>query len=234
MSYKLTKKNSPNFGYPTGTKNQNKPTMIVIHHWGATGQNFNNVVNWLCNKNAYVSAHYVAMGGNVCQLLDLSSAGWHAGKMATNKASIGIECRPECTNADFETVAELIADIWKQVGKKLPLKGHRDIVATACPGMWYAKLGTLKTRAEYYYNKKYATASKPATTTTTTTTKSFKVKVTISDLWIRAGAGTNTAKKRFIPKGVYTIVETKNNGGYEWGKLKSGEGWIALNYTTKL
>lgn len=230
MSYKLTKKSSPNFGYPMGTKGQNKPTQIVIHHWGAAGQNFNNVVNWLCNKNAFVSAHYVAMGGAVAKLLDHSSAGWHAGNMTVNKTSIGIECRPECTKADFETVAELIADVWKEVGKKLPLKGHRDIVATACPGLWYSRLKELYTRADYYYNLKYVKQTKPAATTN----KAFKVKVEVSDLYIRAGAGTNTAKRGFIKKGIYTITETKKNGGYTWGRLKSGAGWIALDYVKKI
>lgn len=228
MAYKLTTKNSPNFGYPMGTRGQNKPTQIIIHHWGAPGQNYNNVVNWLCNKNAFVSAHYVAMGGYVTKLMNHKDAAWHAGRMTTNKSSIGIECRPEMTNADFETVAELIANIWKEEGRKLPLKGHKDIVATACPGKWYDKLSALYKKAETYYNK----ATKPTTTKPTST--SFKVKVAINDLYIRAGAGTNTAKRGFIKKGIYTITETKKNGGYTWGKLKSGAGWIALEFTTRV
>ncbi|WP_282097722.1 hypothetical protein [Streptococcus sp. NLN64] len=34
--------------------------------------------------------------------------------------------------------------------------------------------------------------------------------------------------------GVYTITETKSADGYEWGKLKSGAGWIALKYTKRM
>ena len=64
--------------------------------------------------------------------------------------------------------------------------------------------------------------------------KTFKVRVSINDLRIRAGAGTNTAIKGFIPKGTYTITETKKSGGYTWGKLSNGQGWIALDYTTIL
>lgn len=59
---------------------------------------------------------------------------------------------------------------------------------------------------------------------------SFKVQVKIKDLYIRAGAGTNCKKKGFIKPGVYTIVETSGN----WGKLKSGAGWIHLGYTERL
>lgn len=64
----------------------------------------------------------------------------------------------------------------------------------------------------------------------------FKVKVSISDLNIRKGPGTDYARTQYIPKGVYTIVEVKSGKGSDkgWGKLKSGAGWVALDYTVKL
>lgn len=60
----------------------------------------------------------------------------------------------------------------------------------------------------------------------------FLVKVSIADLNIRKGAGTNTAKTgKFTGVGVFTIVEVKNGKGTAkgWGKLKSGAGWISLD-----
>lgn len=63
---------------------------------------------------------------------------------------------------------------------------------------------------------------------------SFKVRVTISDLRIRKGAGTSYAMNGYIDPGVYTIVETKVSEDYTWGKLKSGAGWIALEYAQRL
>ena len=53
---------------------------------------------------------------------------------------------------------------------------------------------------------------------------------------IRKGAGTNYAVCGSIPKGgAYTIVEEKSGAGAaKWGKLKSGAGWIALDYTEKI
>lgn len=61
----------------------------------------------------------------------------------------------------------------------------------------------------------------------------YKVKVEIKNLWIRAGAGTGNATKGYIPPGVYTIVETKAGKGSTkgWGRLKSGVGWISLDFT---
>lgn len=75
------------------------------------------------------------------------------------------------------------------------------------------------------------------TSKTTNTTSSFKVQISISDLNIRKGPGTNYATTgRFTGKGVFTIVETKQGTGSAkgWGKLKSGAGWISLDYATKI
>lgn len=68
-------------------------------------------------------------------------------------------------------------------------------------------------------------------------TSSFKVQISISDLNIRKGPGTNYATTgKFTGKGVFTIVETKQGTGSDkgWGKLKSGAGWIALDYATRI
>ena len=59
------------------------------------------------------------------------------------------------------------------------------------------------------------------------------VRVRTPYLRIRAGAGTDTEDLGYIPPGLYTIVETSKRGGYTWGRLKSGAGWIALEYTEK-
>ena len=64
--------------------------------------------------------------------------------------------------------------------------------------------------------------------------KTGTYKVDIPDLYIRKGPGTGYAKNGFCPKGVYTIVETKSANGYTWGRLKSGAGWIALDYAKKV
>ena len=65
----------------------------------------------------------------------------------------------------------------------------------------------------------------------------FKVKVDTLDLNIRTGAGTDYAKTgEHTGKGVFTIVEVKAGKGSTagWGRLKSGAGWISLDYATRL
>ena len=61
--------------------------------------------------------------------------------------------------------------------------------------------------------------------------KPYVVKITASKLNYRQGPGTNYAINGTLTKNQsFTIVEEKNG----WGKLKSGAGWISLNYTKKI
>ena len=65
----------------------------------------------------------------------------------------------------------------------------------------------------------------------------FQVKVSLPDLNIRKGAGTNTAKTGIcIGVGVFTIMEGREGKGSdaEWGRLKSGAGWISLDFASKV
>ncbi len=74
------------------------------------------------------------------------------------------------------------------------------------------------------------------TSTTAQTFKPYLVKVTTSVLNIRKGAGTNYGTNGAIRDyGVYTIVaEANGQGATKWGKLKSGAGWISLDFVKKV
>lgn len=70
---------------------------------------------------------------------------------------------------------------------------------------------------------------------TSTASVPYIVRVTTTDLYIRRGAGTNYGTNGFIKPGVYTIVEEQDGqGATKWGKLKSGAGWISLDFVQKL
>ena len=76
----------------------------------------------------------------------------------------------------------------------------------------------------------------PNTSTQVAPDVPFTVKVSISDLNIRKGPGTDYAKTgKFTGKGVFTIVEVKSGKGSTagWGRLKSSAGWISLDYAVK-
>lgn len=65
----------------------------------------------------------------------------------------------------------------------------------------------------------------------------FLVKVSVPDLNIRKGAGTDTVKTgKYTGVGCFTIMEVKSGKGSDsgWGRLKSGAGWISLDYCEKM
>lgn len=108
---------------------------IVIHHWGVTGQSHDGVVNFFVNGPGATSAHFVVSAGRIHCLVNPADAAWHSGNAVGNATTIGIECRPEATDADYATVAELVAFLRDEYGN-LPLSPHRQWQATACPGVW--------------------------------------------------------------------------------------------------
>ena len=64
----------------------------------------------------------------------------------------------------------------------------------------------------------------------------YLVRVSVTDLNIRKGPGTNYAKTgKYTGKGVFTIVEEAGGqGASRWGRLKSGAGWISLDFAAKI
>lgn len=65
---------------------------------------------------------------------------------------------------------------------------------------------------------------------------SYRVHVGIKNLNIRKGPGTNYDKTgKYTGVGVFTIVaESDGEGASKWGKLKSGAGWISLDFTERI
>ena len=63
---------------------------------------------------------------------------------------------------------------------------------------------------------------------------SFQVQVSVADLRIRKEPSTSAPSAGMIAKGTHTITETVDADGHTWGKLESGQGWIALEFTTRV
>lgn len=75
----------------------------------------------------------------------------------------------------------------------------------------------------------------PAPVTTPPATVSYRVRVTVTNLNIRKEPTTDSASKGYIKPGVYTIIsEATGKGATKWGELKSGAGWISLDYVKKI
>ena len=64
----------------------------------------------------------------------------------------------------------------------------------------------------------------------------FSVRVTIDNLNIRKGPGTDYEKNGYTGKGTFTIIDIKAGKGSDagWGRLKSGAGWISLDFAERI
>ena len=100
----------------------------------------------------------------------------------------------------------------------------------------YSSLENAKKACKTGYSVFDANGVNIYTSKTTASAVPFKIKVAISDLNIRKGPGTNYARTKYIPVGVYTIIEVQSGTGSDkgWGRLKSGAVWISLDFCTKV
>ena len=141
---------------------------------------------------------------------------------AVGQNSRGVKLRPDLgilrlTNAPAVLNEGAFVDNWDDI------QDWNDDAELNVLGIAYAKAA-----AEYLALPKKASASGGGSSASAS--DSFLVRVKIKDLYIRTGPGTNYSNKGFIKPGVYTIVQTSG----KWGKLKSGAGWICLDYTAKI
>lgn len=106
----------------------------------------------------------------------------------------------------------------------------------------YRVLKNAKQKADenrgYYVFSEQGVAIYPAGNagTVTHSFQPYQVRVSITDLNIRKGPGTNHQKTgKYTGRGVFTIVEeAAGQGASKWGRLKSGAGWISLDYAAKI
>ena len=110
--------------------------------------------------------------------------------------------------------------LWNQLGTGYTMNGFRKAVQAAMKG------GGVTTTP--------STGNAATGGTTGATVTPYLVRVKITNLNIRKGPGTNYGATGYIQPGIYTIVaESTGKGAAKWGKLKSGAGWISLDYATK-
>lgn len=108
---------------------------------------------------------------------------------------------------------------------------HRWFAAKACPGEYlYSRMGQIA----FEVNRRLGIVTNDQNGVVN---GSFKIRISVTNLNVRSGPGTVYAKSavKAIP-GVYTIVETKPGPGSKtgWGRLKSGAGWVSLDYVKRL
>lgn len=195
-------------------------------------------ISYMVGNNNKVSYHCAVDDYRIVQGVEFDRNTWNAGDGTNgrgNRKMIAIEiCHS--TNPDNsmfdkaeKLAAKYIAYLLKQNNWGIDrVYKHQDFSGKYCPHK------TLDLGWERFLNLIRAELGKTTSTVpvpNVTNSNGYLVKVTATALNIRSGAGTNNSIVGCIrDKGTYTIVETSGN----WGKLKSGLGWICLDYTQKV
>lgn len=191
----------------------------------------------------------VGRDGSIGMGVEEEDRSWCTSSRSNDHRAITIEVASDTkhpyavTDDAYEALIKLLVDIcernnikelkWKadksligQVDKQ-NMTVHRWFANKACPGDYlYERHGQIAKEVNSRLNGHKDSETKP-----------FKVKVDITNLNIRKGPGINYDKiGKYTGKGVFTIVsESKGKGSTKgWGKLKSGAGWISLDYARKI
>lgn len=196
------------------------------------------------NQNMGTSrVHYYIDESSCWQNLREDEVGWHAGdsRGPGNETSLGIEIIMDGTGSKPDTEAEergaLLAAILLDrhglgIDKLVP---HKHWTGKICPAYILPHWLEFESKVKKYLKQIQAKQPEPEAAFTP-----YLIKVTAKGaLNIRKGAGTNYAKVGSIKgdalKYAYTIIEEKDGkGATKWGKLKSGAGWISLDYTKRV
>ena len=247
MNIKTNLANKNNYG---SSRSLDKIKYIVIHYTGNDGDTDENNGKYFKNNIVKASAHYFVDDDSITQSVPDNYVAWSVGGnkysdcaktgggklygKCTNTNSISIEICDDVRNGVVYPSAKTIQnalELTKMLMKKYNVPAsnvirHFDVTGKKCPAYW---VDDSKWKSEYW-NYLVNGGTIKTNTDSATAFKPYLVKITASVLNVRAGAGTGYKINTTVKKGgVYTIVDEKNG----WGKLKSGAGWISLNYTKK-
>lgn len=206
--------------------------------------------------------YVVGYDGSIGLCVDEGDRSWCTSSAANDHRAVTIETASDIkepyavTDKAYAALLNLVTDICRRNGaKKLlwfgdkaktlaytPKAGemvmtvHRWFANKSCPGNYLYNLhGEIAAEVtKRLSGGSGSTALAPGASGGAQTAVNYTVKVTATDLNIRSGPGTNYGSKGAIKPGIYTIVaEAGGTGASKWGKLKSGAGWISLDYATK-
>ena len=230
---------------------------LMLHSVGCNQPRASVFANIWNNPGNNVCVHAVidALDGTVIQCLPWEHRGWHGGG-TSNNTHIGVEMgEPACikyTSGSKFTVSDLktaqkcavtaynsAVELFAYLCEKYDLNPLSDGVIVSHKEGHDRGIASNHGDPEHLWKGLKLTYTmdrfrKDVKAKMDKEFKPFTVRVKLSNLNVRKGAGKSFERVCACPKGVFTIVETKFADGYEWGKLKSGLGWIALKYTTKV
>lgn len=255
--------NSPLVSYtkisPNRTPNRNHAIDTITIHCVVGQCSVETLGQVFAPTSRQASSNYgIGADGRIGMYVEEKDRSWCSSSASNDHRAVTIEVASDTTHPykvndkAYAALIELVADICKRNGiKELKWKADKSLIGKVdqqnmTVHRWFANKSC---PGDYLYNLHGDIAKKvnaklgiAADTSTPVKDESavkpnvpYKVRIKISNLNIRSGAGTNYSAKGFIAPGVYTIVnEASGKGATKWGKLKSGVGWISLDYCEKL
>lgn len=201
--------------------------VLTVHRWFA---NKSCPGDWMYSRMGDLASKVTAaLGGNSSSTSTTTQTSSSSSAAATNKTfpSVPFTVTVLVSDLNYRSQPSMSGTIKGTTGKGI-------FTISEVSNGW----GKLKSGAGWIYleNASYVTIGKTiagsnSTASLTATAASYLVKVTANALNIRKGPGTSYGTNGTITnKGTYTIIETQGN----WGKLKSGAGWICLDYTKRV
>lgn len=234
---------------PNKTVNRNHKIDTITIHCVAGQCSVETLGDIFAPTSRKASANYgIGPDGRIGMYCEEKDRSWCTSSASNDNRAITIEVASDSTSpyavrdAAYSSLIELLVDICKRNGiKQLLWKSdksligqisqqnmtvHRWFANTDCPG-------------DYLFNKHYQIAqevnSRLNNTSTSQINVSYNVQITATNLNIRTGPGTNYSKNGVVTPGVHGIIaEAPGMGATKWGKLSSNEGWISLDYATKI
>lgn len=197
------------------------------------------------NPKRYASSNYgIGYDGEIYCYVDEDNRAYTSSNKANDCQAITIEVANSKTGGDWpiseaswNSLVNLCVDICRRHGFRLEytnnpngsLTRHNMFAATSCPGPYLQ--GRFSELAKVVNSRLDNDQPEPVPEVKT----NYLVKVTTSVLNIREDAGTNyEVVGQIKDKGTYTIIAEKDGqGASKWGKLKSGQGWISLDFVEK-
>ena len=225
----------------------------IVGQW--TGKQ---TADYFANTDREASCNYaIGRAGDIAVSVNEDCRSWCSSSRANDQRAVTVECASDTTHPYamteevFNSLINLCVDICKRHGKtkviwfgdknktlnyynqikpnEMVITVHRWFAAKACPGDWlYNRLGEFANKVNARLGGTTPIKpepEKPEVPSGNYPATPFLVQVLISDLRIRKTPkfGDNDTGKH-TGKGVFTITEVSD----DWGKLKSGAGYIYL------
>lgn len=239
----------------SGIRNHVIDTITI--HCMAGNSSVEGLGNWFKRKETQASSNYgIGSDGRIALYVPESNRSWCSSSSANDNRAVTIEVANDGGAPDWhvsdkalDALVNLVTDICKRNGiKQLLWRNDKSLIGQVtkqnmtlhkwfkskeCPGPYLISKHPVIAEE---VNNRLAGKTPKSITNPPVNPYPCLVKVTASELNIRAEAGTNYKITGVIKdRGTYTIIaESKGTGATLWGKLKSGVGWISLDYVTKV